>query len=34
MYSIYNKEFENQYPNWMSNETQKDKYVQIAGSTS
>ena len=27
-------EFENQYPNWMSNDTQKDKYVQIAGSTS
>ena len=27
-------EFESQYPNWMSNETQKDKYVQIAGSAS
>ena len=27
-------EFESQYPNWMSNDTQKDKYVQIAGSTS
>ena len=27
-------EFESQYPNWMSNDTQKDKYVQIAGSAS
>jgi len=27
-------EFESQYPNWMSNDMQKDKYVQIAGSTS
>ena len=27
-------EFENQYPNWMSNERLKEKYVEIAGSTS
>ena len=27
-------EFESQYPNWMSNDAQKDKYVQIAGSAS
>ena len=27
-------EFESQYPNWMSNDTQKDKYVQIASTSS
>ena len=27
-------EFENQYPNWMSNDKLKEKYVEIAGSTS
>tara|TARA_B110000971_G_scaffold210717_1_gene238231 strand:+ start:746 stop:1606 length:861 start_codon:yes stop_codon:yes gene_type:complete len=27
-------EFENQYPNWMSNDRLKEKYVEIAGSTS
>ena len=29
----WSKEFENLYPNWMSNELLQDKYVKIAGST-